>query len=112
MRQSGILAEAGLYALENNLLRLAVDHTNAKNLAIGMNRLDGITIDMESVETNIIIADIASDLMSADQFQARLEQANVHCFSIAPQRVRLVTHLDVSAEQCQKALELIQKVVS
>ncbi len=112
MRQSGVLAEAGLYALENNLLRLAVDHTNAKNLATGMNRLDGITIDMESVETNIVIADIAPDLMTADQFQTGLEKANLHCFSIAPQRVRLVTHLDVTAEQCQKALEIIQKVAS
>lgn len=112
MRQSGVLAAAALYALENNLLRLAVDHTNAKNLAVGMNQLDGITIDSESVETNIIIADIAPDLMTADQFQDKLEQAGVHCFSIAPQRVRLVTHLDVSAEQCQTALEIIKKVIS
>lgn len=112
MRQSGILAAAGIYALDNNLLRLAVDHTNAKELAVGMNRIDGITIDMETVETNIVIADISPDLMTADQFADRLGEENVHCFSIGPQRIRLVTHLDVSGEQCKKALHLIEKVAT
>ncbi|MEZ5358752.1 MAG: GntG family PLP-dependent aldolase [Candidatus Zixiibacteriota bacterium] len=112
MRQVGILAAAGLYALKNNIGRLAYDHMNAKYLAEQMNRHDGLTIDMETVQTNIIIVDIDPERMTADQFISRLAVESVWCIKFGEQRVRFVTHLDVDEKDCQTAAAAVAKVMS
>ncbi len=111
MRQVGILAAAGIYALENNIARLAYDHMNARLLADGINRIGGLTVDMETVQTNIVLVDINPDRMTAPEFIEKLDTAGAKCVQFGPQRVRFVTHLDVTNEDCETAVGLVKKVM-
>jgi threonine aldolase len=104
MRQSGLLAAAALYALDHNIDRLADDHANAKRLAEGLAKLPGLTIDPATVETNIVIFNIAPSLGTGAAFAARLKEAGVWLLANGPQKVRAVTHLDVTREQIEDAL--------
>ncbi len=108
MRQAGILAAAGLYALENHIARLAEDHENAKLLASGLNELEGV--ELEPVETNIVIFSLNG--MSAEEFATRMRERGVLVHAIGPRRIRLVTHLDVSREQVLEAVRAAREVLS
>ena len=112
MRQVGILAAAGLYALENNLCRLSYDHMNADMLGKKFANIKGLTIDLETVQTNIVIVDIDPDRMTAAEFISRLAEHKVWCIMFGPQRVRFVTHLDVTTEDCEFAAEAVKKVMA
>lgn len=109
MRQAGLLAAAAIYALDHNIDRLAEDHANAKRLAEGLSKLPGITINPAEVETNIVIFSIDPQLGTAAQFAARLKEAGIWMLANGPQKVRAVTHLDVSAEQIEQALATTQQ---
>ena len=109
MRQVGILAAACLYALDNNVERLEVDHQNAKRLARGLAGIRGIKIDPEQVVTNIVLFDVASTPMDADTFAERLAPAGVLLIPFGPTTLRAVTHLDVTTAEIDKALEIIQQ---
>ncbi|HZT88697.1 MAG TPA: threonine aldolase family protein [Stellaceae bacterium] len=101
MRQAGILAAAGLYALDHNLARLAEDHANARLLAAG------IGLDPATIDSNIVVfraADAAAVVAAA---KAR----GVLISALGPQTVRAVTHLDVTAEQCRKAAAVLAKAL-
>ncbi len=108
MRQVGIVAAAGLYALDNNLAKLSEDHSNAHFLAEGLNSIDGIALNVERVETNIVIADIAETKIAPPEFVERLAKLGVLCVQFGKTTVRFVTHLDVSEAQCTTALEKIK----
>ncbi|MFH1699994.1 MAG: GntG family PLP-dependent aldolase [Candidatus Zixiibacteriota bacterium] len=112
MRQVGIIAAAGIYALENNISRLANDHINAKTLATGMSQITGLTIDMETVQTNIVIVDINPNKYTAETFIEALKKEGVLCVPFGPARVRFVTHLDVNEEDCKKAVTAVAGVMS
>jgi threonine aldolase len=99
MRQSGILAAAGLYALEHNVDRLADDHRNAATLAEGLSNIDGLRI--EPVQTNIVYVHVA--FKDCVALQAHLAEQGV-CALIGP-KTRLVTHLDVSEQQITTVLQ-------
>jgi threonine aldolase len=107
LRQSGILAEACLYALENHVERLAEDHANARRLAQGLAALEGVSLDPESVETNIVLFEVddAPALVSALAPQVELSAFSAH-------QVRAVTHLDVDGEEVELALEAIAAALS
>ncbi len=107
MRQAGILAAAGLIALEQGPAKLAQDHANAKFLAEGLARIPGVKIDPAKVQTNILICDISSTGMTSGELSRRLAQRNVLANGVGPQLIRFVTHLDVSREQCAEALKAI-----
>jgi threonine aldolase len=109
MRQVGILAAACLYALDNNVERLEVDHLNAKRLARGLAVIDGIKIDPEQVVTNIVLFDVGSTPMDADTFAERLAPAGVLLIPFGPTTLRAVTHLDVTTAEIDNALEIIQQ---
>jgi threonine aldolase len=109
MRQVGILAAACLYALDNNVDRLEVDHQNAKRLAHGLAGMDGIRIDPEHVVTNIVLFDVGSTSMDADTFAERLAPAGVLLIPFGPTILRAVTHLDVTTADIDAALEIIQQ---
>ncbi|MBU8934697.1 MAG: low specificity L-threonine aldolase [candidate division Zixibacteria bacterium] len=109
MRQAGILAAAGLYALKNNLARLAEDHTNARIVAEGLNGLSGFTVDLSRVETNIVLADIAEP-ETAESVLAKMQEVGVWAVPFGPMRIRMVTHLDVNRSDCEEALARIGKV--
>jgi threonine aldolase len=105
MRQAGIIAAAGIYALEHHVSRLAEDHERARMLARGLARLPGIEIDAERVETNIVIFDVRDSGLSGDEFNRRtLEHAGVRFSVLGPTLVRAVTHLDLPADAVDQAL--------
>lgn len=103
MRQVGLLAAAGLYALEHNIGRLAEDHVNARFLAEGLDQLAVFKVDMKRVQTNIILVDI----VSGETFEPVLEKMKsigVLAVPFGPKTLRFVTHLDVSRADCEEAL--------
>lgn len=99
MRQAGILAAAGSYALAHNVERLADDHENARQLALQLAQSPGIGLDPARVETNIIVFDVAD----APAFVAALRERGVLLNAFGPRSVRAVTHLDVDAAACHAA---------
>jgi threonine aldolase len=108
MRQSGIVAAAGLYALDHHVERLAEDHANATRLAEGLAEIDGVTCDPAGVETNIVMFDLEDAVKSGDELRA----AGVQLTRVDDHRMRAVTHLDVSADDIERALEIVREVVS
>jgi threonine aldolase len=107
MRQAGILAAAALYALKNNVQRLHEDHENAKILARNLQGYYGIKINMASVQTNIVMAEVMKGHASA--LVQRLKEKEVLINAVSPDRVRFVTHLDVSREDILRASEITTK---
>jgi threonine aldolase len=106
MRQAGILAAAGLIALEEMPKRLADDHANARLLAEGLSKLSQVKIDLEKVQTNIVIFDLVAP--EAMEFVKFLAERNVLASAISPSQIRFVTHRDVSRAQCETALHAVE----
>jgi threonine aldolase len=111
MRQSGILAAAGLWALDHNLDRLPEDHANARLLAERLAGLPGIDLDLATVQTNIVIFHLEEDAPDATTIVARAQEAGVLVSAFAARTVRAVTHLDVTREECRQAAELLADVI-
>ncbi len=107
MRQVGILAAAGIYAIENNINRLAEDHKNARILADGLNQVKGFRVDLSRVETNIIIVDVAETGKTPDELVMILKSHGVLAVSFGRTRLRFVAHLDISRDDCLKALDIL-----
>jgi threonine aldolase len=106
MRQAGIIAAAGVYALRHHVERLAEDHERARRLAQGLAALPGITLDPARVETNIVVFDVSRTGMSGEAFGARTLASHGVRFSVlGPTTVRAVTHLDIPADGVERALE-------
>lgn len=110
MRQAGILAACGIVAIEKMIDRLKDDHDNARKLAEGLAQLNGISIDLDTVQTNIVIFDV-SQLGGSHTFIEALERKGVKCLPRDETHVRMVTHRMVSAEDIDTALERIKEVV-
>jgi threonine aldolase len=111
MRQAGILAAAGLYALDRNRERLVEDHANARHLAERLVASKKLVIDLSTVQTNIVIADLPPKGPVADLIVERARGKGVLLNAIGPRRIRLVTHLDVNRLACEKAAEVLASVV-
>jgi threonine aldolase len=111
MRQSGILAAAGLYALEHNLARLAEDHANARSLAERLVGLPGVGLDLATVESNIVIFRMEQGAPDAATIVARAQEAGVLVSAFGVRIVRAVTHLDVTREQCRRAADLLAEII-
>ena len=109
MRQVGILAAAGIHALDHHVERLVEDHQKAKRLASALAQLPGIRLDPETVVTNIVLFDVAEIGMGADALVDRLAAEGVLMIPFGPTTVRAVTHLDVSTEDIEAALEIIDR---
>jgi threonine aldolase len=112
MRQAGILAAAGLYALEHNIERLAEDHAHAERLAAALAELPGIGINPEHVDTNIVVFDISETGRPADETLAALKAEGLLLVAFSPTTLRAVTHLDVSDDQIDQACAILKKVFS
>jgi len=110
MRQGGILAAAGLIALQQGPQKLARDHANARFLAEGLAQIPGFRINSGKVQTNILMCDISGTGMTSDKLSRKLAERNVLANGVGPQFIRFVTHLDVNREQCAEALEIIASV--
>jgi threonine aldolase len=111
MRQAGIIAAGGLFALRHNVSRLAEDHVNARRLAEGLCRLPGVVLDPASVETNIVIFGLNSTV-DATRALTTLLARGVRMGAMGPRTIRAVTHLDVSPPQIERALEAAAYAIS
>jgi len=110
MRQAGVLAAAGLIAVEEMPRRLQVDHDNAKFLASRLAEIPKLRITPEKVKTNIVIFDVSETGMTSEEMLRRLREKNMIASAVSDSIVRLVTHMDVSRTDCEQALEIIGKV--
>jgi len=108
MRQAGIIAAAGVYALQHHVERLADDHANAKRLANSLAEIRGIALNPDEVETNIVIFDISGLRLTAAQFIERALTRGVRFSMTGPTAVRAVTHLDVSRRQIDQTLKIVR----
>ncbi|MFC1559226.1 threonine aldolase family protein [Gemmatimonadota bacterium] len=112
MRQAGILAAAGLYALENNIDRLAEDHANARQLAESVNTMDGLDVDLNAVQTNILMINTSGTGLSEEEVRIKLEKEDVLVHTFGRDHLRAVTHLNVTAEDISRAIEGFEKVTA
>ena len=110
MRQAGVLAAAGLIALEQMPARLHEDHANARLLAEALAQMDGVDIDPDTVETNIVIFKLTGG-MSAAELVVRLKSRGVLASAVGPKALRLVTHHDVDRAACVDAAEALSEVI-
>jgi threonine aldolase len=111
MRQVGVIAAAALYALEHHVPRLAEDHANAQLLAAAVRTTDGLRLDPEQIDTNMVIFDVAPTLGTAEELAAALKQEGVLVLTTGRQRIRAVTHLDVNEAQVRQAGEVLKRTV-
>ena len=106
MRQAGIIAAAGVYALRHHVDRLAEDHERARRLAHGLAEIRGVRLNPERVQTNIVIFDVGGTGLNGEDFAARTLASHGVRFSVlGPTTVRAVTHLDIPADGVERALE-------
>lgn len=105
MRQVGILAAAGLIALEEGPSRLHEDHANARRLGEGLAEIRGIKIDLNSVVTNIVVFDISGTGITSSELCSRLKEKSILAVGIDDKTMRMVTHLDVSDGDVRKTIE-------
>jgi threonine aldolase len=111
MRQAGIIAAAGVVALEQMIDRLAEDHVNARRLAEGLAEIAGLSVDPERVQTNIVYFDLLNGGLQPDQFLVGLREGGVKVSSPGPRRYRAVTHYGIDAEDIGKALMVVHQVM-
>jgi threonine aldolase len=106
MRQSGILAGAAIYALDNNVERLKIDHSHAKKLAEGLNSIDGVSCDVCKTDTNLVFFDIDKSLGDAQVLCRNLWENGVLAESLNPQQIRFATHLGISTTDVERSLQI------
>jgi threonine aldolase len=107
MRQAGVLAAAGIYALDNNLKKLAEDHEKARKLAQSLAELPGLKVDLETVETNLIFAEVTREGWNAPRAVTALREAGVLASDADGKRLRFVTHLDFPLSAVPEAAQRI-----
>ena len=110
MRQVGILAAAGLHALEHNMSRLAEDHANARLIAEKLAASRHVTVDLDTVQTNIVVFHLAPGAPDAATVVARAHERGLLIFAFGARTIRAVTHLDVSRAQCERAADLLLEI--
>lgn len=112
MRQVGVIAAAGIVALERMVERLAEDHEKARRLAEGLAELEGIRIDLASVQTNMVYADVSGAGLSGKQAVEALKGRGVLCLSLGPTTLRFVTHHDVSMDDVRYTVEAVASMLA
>lgn len=111
MRQAGVIAAAGLIALEKSPARLHVDHENARFLAEALARMPGILLDPAKVNTNIVIFDVSGTGMTSGEISRRLALRRVYINGVNAALMRIVTHQDVDRAGCERAIEEVEKAI-
>jgi len=110
MRQVGILAAAGIYALEHHVTRLADDHANAKYLAQLLQAISGVVVDVETVETNMVMFQVPQSPKSTEQLLVDCREAGVLLNAVGDRSFRVVTHLDVNREDMEAVGQVFTRV--
>lgn len=111
LRQTGLLAAAGLYALDHNVERLADDHANARHIGERLAAGPGVRLDLASVQTNILVFGLAEGVPDSATVVARARERGVLVFALGPRTIRAVTHLDVDRAACERAAEILVEVI-
>jgi len=111
MRQVGLFAAAGLYALENNYRRLAEDHANARLVGERLRTSKHVLLDAKTVQTNILVFGLAPEAPDAATVVARAKERGVLIFAFGPRTIRAVTHLDVTRAQCEAAAQVLAEII-
>ena len=111
MRQAGIIAAAGIVALGKMIDRIREDHDNAARLAKGIARIDGLSIDLARIQTNIVYFDITAKELAGEELAKQLGARGIRALSVAPGRLRAVTHYGISADDIDQALSALAGVV-
>ncbi len=112
MRQAGIIAAGGIYALENNIERLAEDHARAKRLAEGIASIPGLATEPERVRSNIVYFELLDERLSPAEFEERCGRLGLRFFAERARLLRLVTHMEVSDDDVEAALALLREVMA
>jgi len=112
MRQAGVLAAAGLYALDNNIERLREDHDNARLLAQELVEVKGLKIDLEKVQTNMVFVEVIKDGLNAVEYSARLKSRGVLINALGKTRLRAVTHLGITRDDILKASPIFSEALN
>ncbi len=111
MRQVGILAAAGHYALDHNIARLAEDHDRAQKIAVALAAIDSSLVDPKKVATNIVGLELSKIGITAAELASRCKEAGLWISALGPHYARLVTHLDFDDAQCNQAIEILQVIL-
>ncbi|HUT72016.1 MAG TPA: low-specificity L-threonine aldolase [Desulfatiglandales bacterium] len=111
MRQAGVIAAAGIIALNEMVDRLAKDHTNARHLAEGIAEIPGLSIDVARIKTNILFFDFITDRLTPEEFMAGLEERGIKCSHPGPSRFRMVTHYGIDSDDIHRTLECLREVM-
>lgn len=111
MRQTGIIAGAGIIALEKMIDRLKKDHLNAQHLAKGISKIPGLSIEKERVKTNIIYFDLAVEQLSPEAFLSKLTEKGIKLLQTGPTKFRMVTHCGITAEDIKETLKALNVVM-
>jgi threonine aldolase len=112
MRQAGVIAAAGIVALETMVSRLGEDHDNARILAEGLSGIEGIEIDLKRVQTNIVIFAVRHPTITASTLSQRLREERVLVHQISPESIRCLTHKDVSRADIERALAMVRRIMA
>jgi len=104
MRQAGVLAAAGIVALNEMVNRLTDDHANARKLAEGLANMEGVDIDPNDIKTNIVYFEITPENLTAFELESRLNEKGIKILAFGPRRLRAVTHYHISSEDIDIAL--------
>lgn len=112
MRQCGIIAAAGIVALEQMVERIAEDHKNARYLAEGIARIEGLSIDLTRTQTNIVYFELATERLAADRLATELGKKGVKLLPVGPRRLRAVTHYGISAEDIDLTLAALGELTN
>ena len=108
MRQVGILAAAGHYALDHNIARLAEDHSRAQKIALALAAIESSLVDPKKVATNIVGLELSKVGITAGELASRCKEAGLWISALGPHYARLVTHLDFDDAQCDQAIEILK----
>lgn len=111
MRQCGIIAAAGITALEDMVDRIADDHANAQRLAQGIARIPSLFIEPERVQTNIVYFDIVSQQIKAEELLSQLGNKGIKILLLGPSRFRAVTHYGINAEDVDFTLTALSEIM-
>jgi threonine aldolase len=111
MRQCGIIAAAGITALEEMVDRIKDDHANAQRMAQGISRIEGLSIELERVQTNIVYFDLVSEQIKPEKLASQLGDKGIKILQLGPSRFRAVTHYGISAEDIDLTLTALSEIM-